>query len=481
MTGARFSRPRRAGAPPAVSARFSGSTPGPPAAERATAERPQRRGSTSSTLSAGAFTVCGRSSAYGRRVSGAMENRAAVFTSQPQAVEVYQAGAWWAGELLGWRHDSNGSCQVWVRVVLGGVEETAWTDLTTLRLPERHLTVAQPAAAYAPATQEMSVARHPSGRRARSADTDQVTAGLPLVRDLAAVPDLPSTGGRRTAEETAQFASVGRRRAPEATASPSGGRRRAPETGESPSVGRRRAPENVATAVAPSAATPSTAAPVLRPRVLRPRVRRAGTGQPGNRCTRRTRRTRRPWPPPHRGHGASPRRQRPGRAPDRGPVAAARAPRSPQRAAGAPAASRGRLRTGPRGLDRPGRRGAGAAHPAHAAERPCAARPPSPCRRVRRQRLSDRMDACRASGARTSTGAAVRPRRLSARRPCGVLSRAPVGARGSAGPKSPRCLGTSATLVRQSRPRRLPWRLGARLGRVAAACRVTRGERCSSW
>jgi hypothetical protein len=57
-----------------------------------------------------------------------MENRAAVFTSQPQTVEVYQAGTWWAGELLGWRHDADGSCQVWVRVVLGGVEETAWTD-----------------------------------------------------------------------------------------------------------------------------------------------------------------------------------------------------------------------------------------------------------------------------------------------------------------------------------------------------------------
>ena len=128
-----------------------GTTAGPPAAERATAEGPQRRRPTSSTLSAGAFTLCGRSSAYGRRVSGAMENRAAVFTSQPQAVEVYQAGAWWAGELLGWRHDANGSCQVWVRVVLGGVEETAWTDLTTLRLPERHLAVAaQPAAALRP-------------------------------------------------------------------------------------------------------------------------------------------------------------------------------------------------------------------------------------------------------------------------------------------------------------------------------------------
>ena len=147
-----------------------------------------------------------------------MENRAAVFTSQPQAVEVYQAGAWWAGELLGWRHDADGSCQVWVRVVLGGVEETAWTDLDhppaagAAPLGRRE----PPASVRGPATQEMSVARHPSGRRARSADGDSAaTANLPMVRDLSVVPDLPSSGGRRTADETAQFASVGRRRAPE--------------------------------------------------------------------------------------------------------------------------------------------------------------------------------------------------------------------------------------------------------------------------
>ena len=177
-----------------------------------------------------------------------MENRAAVFTSQPQAVEVYQAGAWWAGELLGWRHDADGSCQVWVRVVLGGVEETAWTDLATLRLPERHLSVAQsPPALRGPATQEMSVARHPAGRRSRSAEADgQATAGLPPVRDLSVVPDLPSAGGRRTADETAEFPSVGRRRAPDTGESPAVGRRRAPETAESPAVGRRRAPEGVA-------------------------------------------------------------------------------------------------------------------------------------------------------------------------------------------------------------------------------------------
>ena len=179
-----------------------------------------------------------------------MENRAAVFTSQPQSVEVYQAGAWWAGELLGWRHDASGACQVWVRVVLGGVEETAWTDLASLRLPERHLAVAggspvTPAhRSFGPGTQEMSVARHPSGRRVRPVDGDDAaTAGLPMVRDLSVVPDLPAVGGRRTADETAQFASVGRRRAPETVESPAVGRRRAPEAGETPAVGRRRAPE----------------------------------------------------------------------------------------------------------------------------------------------------------------------------------------------------------------------------------------------
>jgi hypothetical protein len=176
-----------------------------------------------------------------------MENRAAVFTSQPQAVEVFQAGAWWAGELLGWRHAADGSCQVWVRVVLGGVEETAWTDLATLRLPERHLSVAaEPASAVrGPATQEMSVARHPSGRRARSADADSAaTAGLPMVRELSVVPDSSAVAAP----------SGGRRRAPEEAAARSGGRRRAPESSEAPALGgRRRAPEDtVAVAAAPA-------------------------------------------------------------------------------------------------------------------------------------------------------------------------------------------------------------------------------------
>jgi hypothetical protein len=188
-----------------------------------------------------------------------MENRAAVFTSQPQAVEVYQAGAWWAGELLGWRHDADGSCQVWVRVVLGGVEETAWTDLATLRLPERHLSVAAepslPLPLRSPETQEMSVARHPSGRRARSADPDSVaTASLPMVRELSVVPDPDAAPVSAT--------SGGRRRAPDEAAASLGGRRRAPESSEAPVPGgRRRAPEDAVAAAAVPASSGRHRAP----------------------------------------------------------------------------------------------------------------------------------------------------------------------------------------------------------------------------
>lgn len=154
-----------------------------------------------------------------------------MFTNQPQDVEVYQAGAWWPGSLLGWRHDSDGGCQVWVRVVLDGVEETAWTDLATLRLPERrperHLSVAP-----APATQEMP-AQSTSGAR-----------NHPLVRNLTA-PDFSSTqslGGLRE------------RSAPAAAMRPTGGRRRAPETGELPAVGSIPASAIPAVGLAPRAA-----------------------------------------------------------------------------------------------------------------------------------------------------------------------------------------------------------------------------------
>jgi hypothetical protein len=160
-----------------------------------------------------------------------MENRAAVFTNQSQVVEVYRSGSWSAGELLGWRHDEDGACQVWVRVVDAGVAQTGWTDLSALRLPEPPSVESRPVVADA-----------------------ETTASLPLARDhVAPAASAVRTGGRRRAPEVVETASLtagagGRRRAPEdapvrrTSASsvpvPAPGRHRAPSA--DPDAGRHR-------------------------------------------------------------------------------------------------------------------------------------------------------------------------------------------------------------------------------------------------
>lgn len=173
-----------------------------------------------------------------------MDSRAAVFTSSPQSVEVFQAGTWWSGELLGWRHDASGACQVWVRVVVGGVEETAWIDLAALRLPGYDSPSAEPGRIDSRVKQELPPAQAVSALRGRPVDgavptttTTTTTTALPLIRDeLAALaaqavdgapaPPISVTrpGGRRRAPEGADVqvvaaASVpvpaGRHRAPD--------------------------------------------------------------------------------------------------------------------------------------------------------------------------------------------------------------------------------------------------------------------------
>ncbi|MGY2067426.1 hypothetical protein [Blastococcus sp. SYSU DS0619] len=137
-------------------------------------------------------------------MSSVMENRAAVFTSQPQAVEVYQAGAWWAGELLGWRHDDSGACQVWVRVAVGGVEETAWTELSTLRLPEPPASPEVAVVAAPRVTQDMAAAQAVSALRSARPGGAETTASLPLVRDhVGQSAPAVGPGGRRRAPEDA--------------------------------------------------------------------------------------------------------------------------------------------------------------------------------------------------------------------------------------------------------------------------------------
>ena len=205
-----------------------------------------------------------------------MENRAAVFTSQPQSVEVYQSGAWWPGQLLGWRHEPDGTCQVWVRVVLGGVEESAWTDLTALRLPAPHLSVApgavapgMPTAQEAPATRSMPMVQGATGDR----DPFE-TAILPLVRDRSVAATrtdgAPRAGGRRRAPDTGPLAAVhavaARAVAPAATAATGDGgargRHRAPGD-----PGRHRAADTGLLPVVAATESGRTVAPVRTPRL----------------------------------------------------------------------------------------------------------------------------------------------------------------------------------------------------------------------
>ncbi len=160
-----------------------------------------------------------------------MDSRAAVFTSSPQSVEVYQAGTWWRGELLGWRHDAAGACQMWVRVVVGGVEEAAWIDLAALRLPEQQVSPAtEPSRFDSRVKQELPPAQAISALRGRPVAADvATTAALPMVRDEAPAPAVASTvsvprpAGRRRAPEDADIEVVtaaevsvppGRHRAP---------------------------------------------------------------------------------------------------------------------------------------------------------------------------------------------------------------------------------------------------------------------------
>jgi hypothetical protein len=58
------------------------------------------------------------------------------FAGEPQPVEVYHRGIWYLGELLGWRHESDGRCLARVRCIVDGLRHSAWKDLADLRLPE---------------------------------------------------------------------------------------------------------------------------------------------------------------------------------------------------------------------------------------------------------------------------------------------------------------------------------------------------------
>jgi hypothetical protein len=59
-----------------------------------------------------------------------------MFVGQPQPVEIHHRGIWYAGELIGWRHESNGRVAARVRCRVNGLRHSTWKDLADLRLPD---------------------------------------------------------------------------------------------------------------------------------------------------------------------------------------------------------------------------------------------------------------------------------------------------------------------------------------------------------
>lgn len=65
----------------------------------------------------------------------ARDGATSAFAGEPQPVEVFHRGRWYTGDLLGWRHQDDGSCSARVRCVVDGLRHSAWVALSDLRLP----------------------------------------------------------------------------------------------------------------------------------------------------------------------------------------------------------------------------------------------------------------------------------------------------------------------------------------------------------
>jgi hypothetical protein len=59
-----------------------------------------------------------------------------MFAGQPQPVEIHHRGIWYSGELIGWRHESDGRVAARVRCRVDNLRHSAWVDLSRLRLPD---------------------------------------------------------------------------------------------------------------------------------------------------------------------------------------------------------------------------------------------------------------------------------------------------------------------------------------------------------
>jgi hypothetical protein len=66
----------------------------------------------------------------------AVDRATSAFVGEPQPVEIHHRGIWYSGELLGWRHASDGRVVARVRCVVDKLRHSTWKDLAELRLPD---------------------------------------------------------------------------------------------------------------------------------------------------------------------------------------------------------------------------------------------------------------------------------------------------------------------------------------------------------
>jgi hypothetical protein len=65
-----------------------------------------------------------------------VDRATSAFAGEPQPVEIHHRGIWYSGELLGWRHESDGRVVARVRCVVDKLRHSTWKDLAELRLPD---------------------------------------------------------------------------------------------------------------------------------------------------------------------------------------------------------------------------------------------------------------------------------------------------------------------------------------------------------
>ena len=134
----------------------------------------------------------------------ARDGATSAFAGEPQPVEVFHRGRWYAGELLGWRHDEGGHCSARVRCVVDNLRHSAWVALSDLRLPvpagstppppaPRRARLPEPAPPAPDDTQPHLLLPRPGGRP----PVPRVAAPPAVVPGPAAVP--PPVPARRTA------------------------------------------------------------------------------------------------------------------------------------------------------------------------------------------------------------------------------------------------------------------------------------------